>query len=84
MTGSGTCRDVCDELGIECVSFDIREGRDACDSQSYLDLGAFDFVWLHPPYWRQKQYTHDPRDLSNCPSLLDFLIRYGFLIESNT
>jgi hypothetical protein len=64
MTGSGTCADVCREIGIECVSFDIREGRDAADPQSYLGLGEFDFIWIHPPYWRQKLYTDDPRDLS--------------------
>ena len=31
MTGSGTCRDVCKELGIYCYSSDLREGKDACD-----------------------------------------------------
>ena len=81
MTGSGTCADVCRELGIECVSFDIREGIDACNPQSYIDLGEFDFVWLHPPYWRQKHYTDDRRDLSNCPTLHGFLTRYRALLE---
>ena len=33
MTGSGTCRDVCRELGITCVSGDIHHGFDACDPQ---------------------------------------------------
>lgn len=50
MTGSGTCADVCRDLGIECVSFDIHQGKDACDAGSYRDIGSFDFVWLHPPY----------------------------------
>jgi hypothetical protein len=76
MTGSGTCADVCKELGIECVSFDIREGKDACDSASYRDIGTFDFVWIHPPYWRMKQYTDDPRDLSKSKTLHGFLNRY--------
>jgi SAM-dependent methyltransferase len=76
MTGSGTCADVCRELGIECVSFDLRDGTDACDPASYAGLGRFDFVWLHPPYWRQKQYTLDVRDLSNCRTLDAFLNRY--------
>ena len=31
MTGSGTCKDVCTELDIACVSDDIRFGTDACD-----------------------------------------------------
>ena len=82
MTGSGTCEDVCRELGIECVSFDIRENKDACDPASYTELGQFDFVWLHPPYWRQKQYTSDPRDMSNAPNLSHFLYRYEKLFKN--
>ena len=31
MTGSGTCRDVCQELGIYCWSSDLHQGADACD-----------------------------------------------------
>ncbi|MBI1346310.1 hypothetical protein GC163_08460 [bacterium] len=80
MTGSGTCADVCRELDVECVSFDIREGHDACSSESYTDLSRFDFIWLHPPYWRQKLYSTDPRDLSNAPNLLHFLYRYKKLL----
>ena len=77
MTGSGTCADVCRELGIECVSFDISEGKDACDPHVYEALGTFDFVWLHPPYWRQKVYSDDLRDLSTAPTLQNFLDRYA-------
>jgi SAM-dependent methyltransferase len=68
MSGSGTCASVCRELGIECISGDITTGFDACGSESYEDLGDFDFIWVHPPYWRMKRYTSDPRDLSNCPT----------------
>lgn len=82
MAGSGTCADVCRELNIDCVSFDLREGKDACNSLMYQDLGTFDFIWIHPPYWRQKVYSDDWRDMSNCATLPDFLIRYGFLIEN--
>lgn len=84
MTGSGTCSDVCRELGIECRStdlFDTRfDGADACDAKSYAGIGEFDFIWLHPPYWRQKKYSDDPRDMSNCPTLEAFLNRYHALI----
>lgn len=80
MTGSGTCADVCRELGVECVSFDIRDGRDAADPQSYVGLGGFDFIWIHPPYWRQKLYTDDPRDLSSAKTIDEFLQRYEMLI----
>jgi hypothetical protein len=81
MTGSGTCRDVCDELGIYCWSSDIHEGADACDA-SQFPRTCFDFCWLHPPYWRQKLYAADPRDLSRAPSLAAFLERYRLLIEN--
>lgn len=80
MTGSGTCADVCRELGIECVSFDIRDGNDACVPSTYKNLGTFDFIWVHPPYWRQKTYSDDVRDLSVSPSLPEFLWRYAAMI----
>jgi hypothetical protein len=86
MTGSGTCGHVCRELGIECRSTDlfgtIFDGADASDPASFEDLGRFDLVWLHPPYWRQKVYSTDPRDLSAAPTLKDFLGRYRRVIHN--
>ncbi len=73
MTGSGTCRDVCRELKIECTSFDLKQGQEAGDPASYAGAGRFDFVWLHPPYWRMIRYNDDPRCLSAAPTLDDFL-----------
>jgi hypothetical protein len=35
MTGSGTCRDVCRELGVDSMSADLKTGFDACDPESY-------------------------------------------------
>jgi hypothetical protein len=81
MTGSGTCRDVCEDLAVYCHSSDLHEGRDACDA-SQFPRGCFEFAWLHPPYWRQKLYTSDARDLSRSPTLADFLGRYRLLIEN--
>jgi hypothetical protein len=83
MTGSGTCRDVCNELGIYCYSSDLHQGHDACDA-SQFPRGCFQFAWIHPPYWRQKLYTSDPRDLSRTPTLEAFLNRYRLLIENCT
>ena len=60
MSGSGTCPDVCQELGIPCMAWDIHRGIDACDPQGFSDAEAFDFIWAHPPYWRQKLYADDP------------------------
>ena len=81
MTGSGTCRDVCHELGILCWSSDLREGADACDV-SRFPRDTFGFCWIHPPYWRQKLYTEDPRDLSRTVTLDAFLTRYQRLIQN--
>lgn len=81
MTGGGTCRDVCEELNVECVSFDLKEGQDACSKSSYVDLGQFDFVWLHPPYWRQIIYSDDPRCLSNAPTIEAFTKQIGDLLD---
>jgi hypothetical protein len=81
MTGSGTCRDVCQELGTYCWSSDLHEGADACDA-SQFPRGCFEFAWIHPPYWRQKLYTSDARDLSRTPTLDAFLGRYRLLIEN--
>jgi len=81
MTGSGTCGDVCRDLAIPCGSSDLHQGRDACDP-ALMEQGAFEFCWLHPPYWRQKLYTADPRDLSRTPTLEAFLERYRDLIAN--
>ncbi|RIK69009.1 MAG: hypothetical protein DCC65_02440 [Planctomycetota bacterium] len=79
MAGSGTCRHVCDELAISCVSGDIQGGFDAADP-SAIPADRFDFVWIHPPYWRQKLYAADARDLSRAPTLDAFLERYAAVI----
>ncbi len=81
MSGSGTCADVCRELGIPCMSWDIHQGIDACD-KAFDAREAFDFIWAHPPYWRQKLYADDPRDLSRAPTLEDFLRRYGQFLRN--
>jgi len=82
MAGSGTCADVCRELQIPCVSGDIHAGFDAADPRSYEPIGRFDFIWAHPPYWRQKLFADDPRDLSRAPTLAAFLAGYGRLIRN--
>jgi hypothetical protein len=82
MAGSGTCLDVCEELRIPCMSWDIHDGFDACDPQAFDMNEVFDFIWAHPAYWRQKLYADDPRDLSRAPTLADFLRRYGQFIRN--
>jgi hypothetical protein len=82
MAGSGTCQDVCDELGVPCMAWDIHQGFDACDLQGFGAEETFDFIWAHPPYYRQKLYADDPRDLSRSPTLEHFLVRYGQFIRN--
>ena len=82
MRGSGTCEDVCRELNIPCLSFDIHQGFDACDPQGFGPDETFDFIWAHPPYWRQKLYSEDLNDLSRSPTLDHFLNRYGQFIRN--
>jgi hypothetical protein len=82
MAGSGTCADVCRELGLPCLSWDIHQGIDACDPEGFGPDGSFAFIWSHPAYWRQKLYAEDPRDLSRAPTLEDFLRRYGYFIRN--
>ncbi|MFO0847828.1 MAG: hypothetical protein U0871_04595 [Gemmataceae bacterium] len=79
MSGSGTCRDVCKDLGVSCYSGDIHAGFDACEPHF---TGAFGFCWVHPPYYRQKLYADDPRDLSREPTLDGFLTRYEQLVRA--
>jgi hypothetical protein len=81
MTGSGTCRDVCREMGVYFYSSDIHQDVDACDA-SQFPRECFEFAWIHPPYWRQKLYADDPRDLSRSPTLAHFLERYRLLIAN--
>jgi hypothetical protein len=81
MSGSGTCADVCKELAIPCMSWDIRRGLDACEPQVF-GTDTFAFIWAHPPYWRQKLYADDERDLSRSPTLEHFLRRYGQFISN--
>jgi SAM-dependent methyltransferase len=84
MTGSGTCADVCRELNVPCLSLDIHQGFDATAPESFRTHAGstFDFIWAHPPYWRQKLYTSDSRDLSRTPTLEAFLERYAAFIQN--
>lgn len=89
MTGSGTCKDVCKALDIRCDSFDLKSDFDAADNGDYSDLAVaggidqeYDFVWLHPPYWRMIRYSNDPRDLSTQPTLTDFRAKLSAVLHN--
>lgn len=82
MTGGGTCRDVCGELGIQCKSLDLVTGFDATRPEAFRGIGKFDFVWLHPPYWRMIRYSRNPRCLSNAPTLAEFMTRLRIVVRN--
>lgn len=85
MTGSGTCQDVCRELRTPFRSGDIHQGFDATSIDAMRALAGsdvVDFVWAHPPYWRQKLYASDHRDLSRTATLDEFLVRYAAFINA--
>lgn len=72
MEGSGTCRDVARELGIPYQGFDLRDGHDAQSASSYVDIGPFDLIWLHPPYHDLIKYNDQEKCLSRCADVDEF------------
>ena len=75
MQGGGTCRDVCSTLGIAYRGLDLRSGFDATRPGAFSDLGRFDFIWMHPPYWKMVRYSDDERCLSNAATMREFVGR---------
>ena len=75
MVGSGTTREVIAGLNrykkaaIAFWGSDLREGFDL--TREPLP-GAFDLVWLHPPYWNIIRYSDRANDISNCASYEQF------------
>lgn len=83
MQGSGTCRDVCEELCIHYDGFDLSDGYDALDRENFFAAGMqYEFVWLHPPYWNMIKYNDESRCLSQAPSLGRFLDSLKVVIEN--
>ena len=72
MTGGGTCNDVCESLAIPCVSGDLKTGMDITKPECLPTNQTFDFVWLHPPYWRMIDYKAGDNDLSAASTLEAF------------
>ena len=81
MQGSGTCGDVCRELGLPFAEMDIKLGQDAADPASYAEIGDVGFAWAHPPYWRMISYSSNPNCLSQLPTLDSFLDRMQLILR---
>ncbi len=82
MQGGGTCRDVCSALGIAYQGLDLRSGFDAARPGALAGLGRFDFIWMHPPYWKMVRYNDDPRCLSNAPTMGEFVGRLRAVLRN--
>ncbi len=54
--------------------------KNSSASQLALAVEVSTSLWIHPPYWRQKLYADDPRDLSRAPTLEAFLERYALAL----
>lgn len=77
MEGGGTSREVCADMGVEYVGYDLRDGVDSLRD----DVGSgYDLIFWHPPYHDMKVYSDDPRDMSRAGSLAMFgaLLRAGY------
>ncbi len=68
MMGSGTTRDVIEGLarttGAPALDYWGSDLSADFDLRNGPLPGAFDFIWVHPPYWNIVRYSDDPRDLS--------------------
>lgn len=69
--GGETPREVATQLGLRWETVDLDKDQDARELE-WLD-SEFDGVLSHPPYWTAKQYSEDPRDLSNCKNYDEFI-----------
>lgn len=70
MEGSGTCRDVCRDLGTPYVGTDLRQGMDMFSDDFRRIIAPhhpIDFIFWHPPYGPMIRYSKDSRDLSMLP-----------------
>ena len=73
MEGSGTTGEVCFDLGIDYLGWDLQAGQDLLTSP--LPDQTFDCIFWHPPYWPGHRYTDHPNDFSGAKHCDDFLTR---------
>jgi len=50
---------------------------DSTEERTYEELGKFQLVIMHPPYWDIIKFSENKDDLSNAKNLDDFLERFG-------
>lgn len=52
------------------------------DMLKYYNIDNVQFVIFHPPYWDIIKFSNNPNDLSNSPTLADFLDSLGLIIDN--
>jgi hypothetical protein len=81
MEGSGTTREVCEEMGLGYLGYDLHgsyiQGVDILSPKSQRQIAGdvdhsfpegMDFIFWHPPYWSMITYNRgDNRDFSSGP-----------------
>ncbi|MHA1333256.1 MAG: hypothetical protein ACTSPL_04175 [Candidatus Odinarchaeia archaeon] len=75
MEGSGTCRDVCKELGIKYDGYDLIRGYDMYEMKFEK---KYDFIHWHPPYFRfnvdkYRELCSDRRNLAFISNWREYL-----------
>lgn len=64
----------------------IGDSRDFDITKTISKLGIknVQFIIFHPPYWDIIKFSDNPKDLSNSPTLEDFLDSFGKVIDNTT
>lgn len=91
MVGSGTTKDVADQIGIPSYTYDLHSGFNLLTDEIQEKN---EFIFWHPPYFDMVQYSdymysakdvekrfgYDPKryDLSRCPTWEDFLKKLNY------
>ena len=65
---------------IEVITADSRT-FDYKKKLTNLGIEAVQLVVMHPPYWDIIQFSKNEKDLSNSPSLEQFLTNFGKIID---
>lgn len=75
--------ELCDDCSVKIVTGDSRTYNMDKLMES-LGIEKIQFVILHPPYWDIIKFSDNKKDLSNAPTLDEFLESFGEVIDNST
>lgn len=91
MCGSGTSKDVAEQMGLAAVQYDLnpslKNGKGGWNALRDEVEDSADLVFLHPPYHSIIRYSGEvwgkphPDDLSRCESYQDFIDKLNYVIK---